>query len=258
VRQWSESAKLAVFTWVLVFALCGIGALYYFAQYRWYVERPAHGGGAPLAPAFGLVLDYLFGAWLILPILLVIALVAATLAARAALRDSSGGPVSLVQRIACVFSGIVAALSALAILGMHVPTILAAGARSLLCDTTTFERSVSPNGRYRATVIQIDCGAMSDFNRQVILTRIPFFWASETILFFNGEPKLHLSWKGRMLTIQGSRSIRSLPHPPPDPMVWGGIMIRYVGSKGAAPSKSSFSGPTSRPEALRVAGRARS
>jgi hypothetical protein len=88
---------------------------------------------------------------------------------------------------------------------------------------------VSPNGRYQASVIQIDCGAMSNFNRQVILTRIPFTWASQSILFLNEQPIIHLSWKGRMLTIRGDRTQLSFPHPPPDPMVWGGIMARYVG-----------------------------
>lgn len=64
VRSWNRSAKVA-FAWGLVLALCGIGALYYLAQYRWYADRPTHGDGAPLAPALTLVLDYLFGAWLI-------------------------------------------------------------------------------------------------------------------------------------------------------------------------------------------------
>jgi hypothetical protein len=97
--------------------------------------------------------------------------------------------------------------------------------------TTTFERSTSPNGRYRASVVEIDCGAMSNFNRQVVLTRIPFDWGSQSILFLNERPSLHLSWNVRVLMIRGDRAHVSLPHPPPDPIVWGGIMARYVGTE---------------------------
>lgn len=229
VRHWGRAAEL-LFAWIWVIALCGIGALYYLVQYRWYADRPMRGGGAPSAPMLSAVLDYLFGAWLILPILLVIALVLVAFAARRALCDSQGEPIGLIQRLVYVLSGVVAGLSALVIVGMSVPTALAAGARAVLCDTTTFERSVSPNGRYEAAVVGIDCGATTSLNRQVILTRIPFSWASQSALFFNGEPMLRLDWNGRMLTIRGSRSIRSLPHPPPDPAVWGGIMVRYAGS----------------------------
>lgn len=234
MRGWSHFAKIAL-AWALVFALCGIGALYFLAQYRWYADRPMHGGGAPSVPALSLALDYLFGAWLILPILLLIAFVLTAIAGWSAFLESGNASVGRARRVGYAFSGIVASLCALAIVVRAAPTVLADGARSVLCDTTTFARSVSPNGRYEASAIQIDCGAMSDFNRQVIFTRIPFFWASQSILFFNGEPKLSLSWQGRMLTIRGSRSAESLPHPPPDPVVWGGMMARYVGPASTTP-----------------------
>jgi hypothetical protein len=78
---------------------------------------------------------------------------------------------------------------------------------------------------------------MSSSNRQVIVTRIPFTWASQSILFFNKQPTIHLSWNGRMLTISGDRAQLSLPHPPPDPMVWGGIMARYVGPDNGVSSQ---------------------
>lgn len=234
MRGWSHTAKIA-FAWALVFALCGIGAMYFLAQYRWYADRPTHGGGAPSVSALPLAVDYLFGAWLILPLLLLVAFVLAATPGWFAFLDSGNTSVGRVGRLAYAFSGIAASLGALAIVVRAAPTVLVDGARSVLCDTTTFARSVSPNGRYQAMVIQIDCGAMSDFNRQVIFTRIPFFWASQSILFFNGEPKLYLTWQGRMLTIRGSRSAGSLPHPPPDPIVWGGIMARYVGPASATP-----------------------
>lgn len=234
MRGWSHLGKITL-AWALTFALCGVGAMYFLAQYRWYADRPTHGGGAPSTSALPLVLDYLFGAWLILPILLLIAFVLAATAGWSAFLDSGNTSVGRVRRLAYVFSGFAASLGALAIVVRAAPTILEDGARAVLCDTTTFARSVSPNGRYQVTVIQIDCGAMSDFNRQVIFTRIPFFWASQSILFFNGEPRLYLTWQGRMLTIRGSRSAESFPHPPPDPIVWGGIMARYVGPASAAP-----------------------
>jgi hypothetical protein len=121
------------------------------------------------------------------------------------------------------------------IAALSLPSLLGDIARSAMCETTTFENSLSPNGRYQANVIEIDCGAMSHLNRQVILSRIPLTWASQSILFFNENPVIHLSWKDRMLTISGDRPQRSLPHPPPDPMVWGGIMARYVGPENLMP-----------------------
>jgi hypothetical protein len=45
-----------------------------------------------------------------------------------------------------------------------MPASLAAEACSTICGTTTFERSVPPIGRYNPSVIEIDCGAMSNFH----------------------------------------------------------------------------------------------
>jgi hypothetical protein len=236
VKGRSHSEKVAV-VWVFVFVLCGIGALYFLAIFRWHAQRPAPGGDAPSTPVLSLALDYLFAVWLVLPILLCIVLVFAGIEAWRAFLESRKTPVSRARRAAIAFSGIFAALGALLIFGMTLPAALAAGARSTMCRTTTYERSVSPNGRYQAAVIQVDCGAMSNFNRQVILTRIPFVWASQSIMFFNEEPTLHLSWRGRMLTIEGPQSPQNLAHPPPDPMVWGGVMARYVGSEGGGSAK---------------------
>jgi hypothetical protein len=215
--------------WIIVFVLFLIGALYFLLIFQWHADRPSHGGTAPVIPVLSVALDYLFAAWLSLPPLLFVALVFATIVTWRAVFESRRMALGRVRRGALASLGFIAALGALAIAALNLTSLLAGTARSALCETTTFERSVSPNGRYQASVIQVDCGAMSNFNRQVIVTRIPLAWASQSIMFFNGEPAVHLSWNGRMLVIQGQESPKSMARPPPDPMIWGGIMVRYIG-----------------------------
>jgi hypothetical protein len=221
--------RMAKVAWVVVFVLIGIGALYFLLLFQWHADRPTHGGNAPITPVLSVALDYLFDAWLSLPLLLFAAFFFAAIVTWRAFIASRKMALGHVRRGALAFAGSVAALGAFAIAALNLPALLSGSARAALCETTTFEQSVSPNGRYQASVIQVDCGAMSNFNRQVIVTRIPFGWASQSIMFFNGEPTVHVSWNGRLLIIQGQESPKSMPHPPPDPMVWGGIMARYVG-----------------------------
>jgi hypothetical protein len=220
---------MVTFAWITVSVICGIGALYFLAIYQWHANRPAPGGDAPVIPGLSWELDYLFSAWLVLPRVLFVVLLFASIVTWQAFFESRRLAFGPVRRGTLAAAGLTAGLAALAIAALSLPSLLGDLSRSALCDTTTFERSPSPNGRYQATIIEVDCGAMSHLNRQVVLTRIPLTWASQSVLFFNGNPVIHLSWKGRMLTISGERSQRSLPHPPPDPMVWGGIMARYVG-----------------------------
>ena len=99
--------------------------------------------------------------------------------------------------------------------------------RTMMCETSTFDEAVSPNRRYKAAVVQVDCGAMTSSHRQVILVRRPFFWAADTVLYFNRGPVLHLSWEGRTLTVSGDRTLESMDRPPPDPLIHGGVLVRY-------------------------------
>jgi hypothetical protein len=223
--------------WTVVFTLCGIGALYFFVLYQWYAKRPTSGGEAPVLPALSLTLDYLFAAWLLLPALGCIALIFTAIVTWRALFEFRTMPLRRVRRGMLASGALIASVAALAIIVLKMPSMLAAATRSALCRTITFQRSLSPNGRYQASVIEIDCGAMSNFNRQVILTRIPFNWASQSILFFNQQPTLRLSWSDRMLTIRGKQPPLSLAHPPPDPMVWGGIMARYISAEDGPSSQ---------------------
>jgi hypothetical protein len=228
---------IVLIAWTIVLVLCGFGALHYFLLLKWHGSRPIHGGDAPMLPAVSFSLDYLFAVWLILPGLGCMASVFTAFVSWRSLFESRKMPVDRVRRGLLASGAIVASMGALALLALILPSVLATATRSALCRTTTFQTSLSPNSRYQASVMEVDCGAMSNFNRQVILTRIPFTWASQSILFFNGQPTLHLSWSGRMLTIQGEESLQSLARPPPDPMVWGGIMARYIGPKKGAPSQ---------------------
>ena len=227
MHRTARNFDLVLIAWTLVLVLCGLGASYYFLLLEWYGRRPIHGGDAPIRPLLSFSIDYLLAVWLILPGLgCVVSFFTAFVSWRSLFetRKLSSGRM---RRGLLASGAIVASIGVVALLLMMLPSVLASATRSALCRTTTFQTSLSPNGRYQASVIEVDCGAMSNFNRQVVLTRIPFAWASESILFFNGRPTLHLSWSGRMLTIQGEEPSQSLARPPPDPMVWGGIMARY-------------------------------
>jgi hypothetical protein len=222
---------IVVIAWTIVLVLCGLGALNYLLLLKWYGSRPIPEGAAPVFPALSFSLDYLFAVWLILPQLGCVVSVFAAFVSWRSFFNSRKMPVGGVRRGLLVSGAIVASIGALVLLALILPSTLATATRSALCRTTTFQTLMSPNRRYQASVIEVDCGAMSSFNRQVILTRIPLTWASQSILFFNGQPTLHLSWNDRMLTIQGEEPPQSLARRPPDPMVWGGIMARYIGPK---------------------------
>jgi len=129
-------------------------------------------------------------------------------------------------RVALATVGVVVPIgfaAALLVLPM-VPVLFRAG----VCRTDVFDQAASPDGRYTASVVEVDCGAMSSQNRQVLLARTGYLLARTTLLFFNGAPVLKLSWSGRVLTIKGDRSTRSLARKPPDPMHRGGVLARYV------------------------------
>lgn len=38
-----------------------------------------------------------------------------------------------------------------------------------MCATTVIDQTTSPSGKFKAVVFQIDCGATSDFNSQVVI-----------------------------------------------------------------------------------------
>ena len=124
---------------------------------------------------------------------------------------------------------IVSSVAAVLLGGLALPSACVSLTRPVLCRTTTFEEALSPNGRYRATVVEVDCGAMSGTNRQVLVVRRYLPLAESMLLYFNGSPSLHLSWSGRTLTISGERSRQSMDHPPPELEIWGGVIVRYEG-----------------------------
>lgn len=107
-----------------------------------------------------------------------------------------------------------------AVLGLFVDAT-----RPLLCNTTTYRTAISPGGDYSASVIEMDCGAMSSTHRQVLLRN--GFLHKQTIFFFNGTPELDLVWSGQTLLVSGSRPLSSMAHPPPSTVEWRGAVIEY-------------------------------
>ncbi|MBS0418352.1 MAG: hypothetical protein JSR66_11610 [Proteobacteria bacterium] len=214
--------------WIAIAVIFGLGALY-VALYYWSAANIGHGAAASIPSLLGFVLDELLLVWIILPVALFIVLVIVavigwrrTFDTRSRVQGSKHGRLILVGT---VFASVCATGLAL----LKLPSLLNSAFRATICETTTYAEAISPDGRYKAAVIQINCGAMSSSNRQVILTRVPFDSAWESILYFNKQPGVHLAWKKRELTIVGEKSRASLAHSPPDPLLWGGILVRYLG-----------------------------
>jgi hypothetical protein len=222
-----RSSNLAC-AWIAVAALCGLGCLY-VALYYWSADHIGHGAAASIPLSLGFALDELLVVWIVFPFALLIALIVITVIGwRSILNARSRAHTGLRRRLLLV-GAVLASICATGLALLKLPSLLGSAFRATICETTTLEESKSPNGRYRAAVIEINCGAMSSSNRQVVLMRVPFYSASQSILYFNKDPAIHLAWNERELTIVGDRPRRSLAHPPPDPLLWGGILVRYLG-----------------------------
>jgi hypothetical protein len=214
--------------WIAVAAICGLACLY-VALYYWSADHIGRGAAASIPTSLGFALDELLVVWIVFPFVLLLALIVITfigwrsiLSARSRAHTGSRPRLRLVGTI-------LASICASGLALMKLLSLLGTAFSATMCETTTFEDSISPNGRYRAAVIERNCGAMSSSNRQVVLMRVPFFSASQSILYFNKDPALRLAWNERELTIVGDKPRRSLAHPPPDPLLWGGILVRYLG-----------------------------
>jgi len=214
--------------WIAVAALCGLGCLY-VALYYWTAEHVAHSAGASIPLSLGFALDELLVVWIVLPFSLLIALIAIMVIGWRRILNVRSRAHTGSRRWLLLLGTVLASICATGLALLKLPSLLSSTFRATICETTTYEESTSPDGRYKAAVIETDCGAMSSSNRQVVLTRIPFYSAWQSILYFNKEPAIHLAWNDRELTIVGERPRQSLAHPPPDPLLWGGILVRYSG-----------------------------
>lgn len=205
--------------WVAVVVLCGLGSLY-VALYYWSADIIGHGATASIPTCLGLLLDELLAVWIVLPAALLIALMIVAVTGWRRIFNAQSRPESGPRRLLLLVSTVFASGCAISLALLKLPSLLGSAFRAGICETTTYEESISSNGRYKAAVIEINCGAMSSSNRQVILTRVPFDSASQSILYFNKQPAVHLAWKNRELTIVGEKSRESFAHPPPDPLLW--------------------------------------
>jgi hypothetical protein len=176
------------------------------------------------------VLDELLVVWIILPTALLIALIMVAVIGWRRIFDTPSRAHTGTRRRLVLLGTVLASVCATGLALLKLPALLGSAFRATICETTTYEESISPNGRYKAAVIQINCGAMSSSNRQVILTRVPFASAWQSILYFNKQHAVHLGWKNRELTVVGEEPRQSLAHPPPDPLLWGGVLVRYLGT----------------------------
>jgi hypothetical protein len=190
--------------WVAIAVLCGLGS-FYVALYYWSADIIGHGAAASIPSSLGFVLDELLVVWIILPTALLIALIVAAVIGWRRTIDARSRAQSGTRRRLLLVGTVLASVCATGLALLKLPALLGSASRATICETTTYEESISPNGRYKAAVIQINCGAMSSSNRQIILTRVPFDSAWQSFLYFNNEPTVRLSWRNRELTVVGER-----------------------------------------------------
>jgi hypothetical protein len=219
---------LAAAAWIAIVGVAVLGGLQ-FLIYPWIHERVTRAGEAGVQPAVWLAIDYLFLVWLFTPELLCLFLALAAWATWRIRRDRL--VTSTAMRRVLLGGTAISLFGAAALAVLVLPSAFVLLTRPAICETHIFDEAVSPNGRYAAIVAEVDCGAMSGLHRQVVLTRRPFGWASTSILYFNDDPSLRLSWSGRTLSINGDRTLASMKRRPPDPMIWGGVLARYSGPK---------------------------
>src|SRR6266446_1984175 len=145
--------------------------------YPWVYQRAANGGETAVPPTLWFAIDILFPVWLLAPYVTCIVVAVAALATWRVvlLRNKLLKSKSAIRLV--ITGAALSSVGAVALAVLSSPPVLGHLARPLLCQTTTFESAISPSGRYVADVVEVDCGAMSRFNRQVLLTRRPFGWA---------------------------------------------------------------------------------
>lgn len=116
---------------------------------------------------------------------------------------------------------------------------------SVFTKTTTYSQVVSPDGKTMASVIQVDTGVTSGFNRQVVLTPTHTLFAKSVlhdannqVMFLNGETNIHLFWHGSKNLVVDYRD-----NPNPDINYqqgsWHGVSLTYLGTKKWVPPATS-------------------
>lgn len=228
VRSLRKRVWLAIAAWLLVLAAAALpkaGELIY----GWLSER-CRAGEAGVSRFVWTAVDLVFPFLFCWRQLLSLMLLVATVATWAIVSTPTE---SLSSRAASHFVKGLAWVSSVAVLIAAFTTVIGPVfvlvTRPLICRTDVYDEAISPNGLYKASVVQLDCGAMSSFNRQVVLAPRFFPFQKTSMLYLRDHPKLHLRWSGRTLTIEGDRSLESIDHTPSGPVLWGGVLIRYSG-----------------------------
>lgn len=240
----TRSKRLLPASWIAV-ALLAILQGSALVLYPVVVEQASRGGESAVAPILWLAMDHLWPIWTAAPYTFCFALALAAVASWSVFLCRRELLMTKARTAVVLVSGTAAMIGALVLGWTQVspawPTIL------LNCETESFETVVSPNGRYEARVVEVDCGAASSANRQVRITRRPWGWTEFTLLYLNDHPELRLSWSGRALTIVGERELASMARAPAEPFVWAGVLVRYrsgvadstAAGLGASPVRAS-------------------
>lgn len=82
-----------------------------------------------------------------------------------------------------------------------------------MCETTVFQRSLSPSGLFEARVEMTDCGALSGFTRVVWLqpTWLPRTrWLSCRAVAFDGMAPVQLKWQADAIQIASAVPAESI------------------------------------------------
>jgi hypothetical protein len=105
-------------------------------------------------------------------------------------------------------------------LAPRIAFILGAGA----CDYTVKDQRVSPDGRRKAAVVEVDCGATTDYASWVVATdaNAPFQYGRDRVSAVNGRA-LRIAWEGRKLIIY---------HRPTEPLISGPAKSDPVETRG--------------------------
>jgi hypothetical protein len=226
-RKLGGPVILAAAAWLAVLAVGVLVSTEHWLYPEVY-DRVMRDGESAISPRLWLAIDFISPFWLFSNQLALLAVAAAAWTTWRLLRRRDRLTSTVIR--AMLIGGVAAAtLAAMVIAVLMVPSAFIFVTRPALCKTTTFSEAMSPNGRYKAVVAEVDCGAMSSFHRQVFVTRYPFSWAPSSLMYFRQHPELRLSWSGRTLTIAGNRPLRTMERPPPDPMLWAGVLARYQG-----------------------------
>ena len=97
------------------------------------------------------------------------------------------------------------------------PQVIGITFNSIGCEKTEYQRIPSPDGRFVATEIYDDCGALGSLNREVFITKHSgLLRYSVMLLYLEKKTDIKLSWEdAKTLVVRIDRERNSIDNPPP-------------------------------------------